>query len=222
MYPPFKEVHPAQWPIPRADGKFWGDSTVSSSHAIPRAAQALSVSAHPDASAPNAAVRRIDLVLIERPSEQTGHELLNGGALHDTRVPIVVLKIECYCAPGAANQNSSPYSEFLCALEKMLVLAQPSSNEPSTFEFTSHQARPVAETSSLDFSELATAYRLTPRERQVLEHVLAGDLNKQTAFRLMISQRTVEHHRAAVMLKMGARTMADLMRIATHSPRLAQ
>lgn len=195
---------------------------MSSSHAIPRAAQALSVSAHPDASAVNAAMRRIDLVLIERPTEQAGHELLNGGALHEARVPIIVLKIECHQEPGAASQNASPYSEFLCALEKMLMLARPASNEMSTFDLGSHQTRSCAETSAPDFAELAATYRLTPRERQVLEHVLAGDLNKQTAFSLMISQRTVEHHRAAVMLKMGARTMADLMRIATHSPRLAQ
>lgn len=195
---------------------------MSSNHAIQRATQVLSVSGHPDASAADAAVRRIDLVLIEWPAKQPDLEILHGGALQETDLPIVVLKIECHDEPRSADESSSAYSEFLCALEKMLAFARPTSNEAPTLEFIPLQTQSAAETSAPDFAVLAATYRLTPRERQVLEHVLAGNLNKQTAFRLMISQRTVEHHRAAVMLKMGARSMADLRRVATRPPRLAQ
>jgi FixJ family two-component response regulator len=56
--------------------------------------------------------------------------------------------------------------------------------------------------------------RLTGRERQVLDRIVAGRLNKQIADDLSISIKTVEAHRANVMDKLGARTMADLMRIA--------
>ena len=56
--------------------------------------------------------------------------------------------------------------------------------------------------------------RLTGREREVLELIVAGRLNKQIADDLGISIKTVEAHRANVMEKLGARTMADLMRIA--------
>jgi len=53
---------------------------------------------------------------------------------------------------------------------------------------------------------------LTRREMQVLEQVVAGKLNKQIARMLRISQKTVEMHRARVMLKLEARTIADLVR----------
>lgn len=56
--------------------------------------------------------------------------------------------------------------------------------------------------------------RLTPREREVLELVMAGDRNKVIAFKLGVSQSTVEAHRAKVMEKMEAKTLSDLMRMA--------
>ncbi|MGD9765855.1 MAG: response regulator transcription factor [Candidatus Binatia bacterium] len=55
---------------------------------------------------------------------------------------------------------------------------------------------------------------LTPRERQVLRFVIAGLLNKQIAYDLGISEVTVKVHRAHVMQKMKARSVADLVRIA--------
>jgi two-component system response regulator FixJ len=54
---------------------------------------------------------------------------------------------------------------------------------------------------------------LTRREREVLELVVAGRANKVIAHELGISPRTVELHRARVMDKMNARTVADLVRI---------
>jgi FixJ family two-component response regulator len=56
--------------------------------------------------------------------------------------------------------------------------------------------------------------RLTAREQQVLERIVAGRLNKQIADDLGISIKTVEAHRANIMDKLGAGTVADLMRVA--------
>jgi len=56
--------------------------------------------------------------------------------------------------------------------------------------------------------------RLTPREEQVLDRIVAGRLNKQIADDLDISIKTVEAHRANIMDKIEARTMADLMKTA--------
>lgn len=53
---------------------------------------------------------------------------------------------------------------------------------------------------------------LTPREHDVLNMIKDGKLNKQIAFDLGITQRTVEVHRARVMEKMQAKTVADLLR----------
>ena len=55
---------------------------------------------------------------------------------------------------------------------------------------------------------------LSPRERQVMALVTAGRLNKQVAGELGLSEVTVKIHRGAAMRKMGARTLADLVRMA--------
>jgi FixJ family two-component response regulator len=56
--------------------------------------------------------------------------------------------------------------------------------------------------------------RLTARERQVLECIVGGRLNKQIADDLGISIKTVEAHRANIMDKLNAGTVADLLRLA--------
>jgi FixJ family two-component response regulator len=55
---------------------------------------------------------------------------------------------------------------------------------------------------------------LTPREQQVMMLVTAGKMNKQVAGELGLSEITVKIHRGAAMRKMGARTLADLVRMA--------
>ena len=55
---------------------------------------------------------------------------------------------------------------------------------------------------------------LTPREREVLAHVVAGRLNKQIAGDLGTVEKTIKVHRGRMMQKMGARTVADLVRMA--------
>jgi FixJ family two-component response regulator len=56
--------------------------------------------------------------------------------------------------------------------------------------------------------------KLTPRERQVLELVVQGLLNKQIALKLSASEGTIKIHRSHVMLKMQAESVADLVRMA--------
>jgi FixJ family two-component response regulator len=62
-------------------------------------------------------------------------------------------------------------------------------------------------------ASLRAAYEsLTPREREVLEFVVTGMLNKQIASAMNLSEITVKIHRGQVMKKMGARSVAELVR----------
>ncbi len=64
---------------------------------------------------------------------------------------------------------------------------------------------------------------LSPREQQVMSLVAAGNMNKQVAADLGLSVITVKIHRGAAMRKMGARTLADLVRMAdTLKAKLSQ
>lgn len=68
--------------------------------------------------------------------------------------------------------------------------------------------------SRAELDSILTRYRtLSAREVQVLEAMVDGRLNKQIAFDLGISQRTVEVHRSNVMEKMHARSLAELVRM---------
>lgn len=56
--------------------------------------------------------------------------------------------------------------------------------------------------------------RLTPREREVMNHIIQGQPNKVIAHELGISQRTVENHRAAIMKRTDVKSLPDLVRLA--------
>jgi RNA polymerase sigma factor (sigma-70 family) len=73
-------------------------------------------------------------------------------------------------------------------------------------------------TERVQFAEVVEVQRcfeeLTPREREVMDQVVAGLLNKQIANRLNISEVTVKLHRHQVMEKMKAQSLAELVRMA--------
>jgi PAS domain S-box-containing protein len=58
---------------------------------------------------------------------------------------------------------------------------------------------------------------LTPRQREIVVHLAAGKLNKQIAYELGVSERTVKMHRAAVLQALELRTTADIIRLAIEA-----
>jgi FixJ family two-component response regulator len=58
---------------------------------------------------------------------------------------------------------------------------------------------------------------LTPREREVMTHVVAGRLNKQIAGDIGTVEKTVKLHRGRMMRKLGVRSVADLVRLAERA-----
>lgn len=74
-----------------------------------------------------------------------------------------------------------------------------------------------ARASAQRFSDIQRRFdQLTPRERQVMAAVVDGKLNKQVASELGLSHKTIEVHRAHVMDKMDAGSLAQLVRMAVQ------
>jgi len=73
-------------------------------------------------------------------------------------------------------------------------------------------------TSSRPLPAFPGASSLTPREHEVLAHIVDCASNKEAAMKLGISRRTVEIHRAHIMQKLGAKNSVDLMRIVMNRP----
>ena len=104
---------------------------------------------------------------------------------------------------GAMDFIQKPFKEeqLVALVERMLEQARDA--------FAEHQVAA---------SRGALMARLTLREAQVLERIVAGRLNKQIADDLGISIKTVEAHRANIMEKLNANTVADLLKIALGQP----
>jgi two-component system, LuxR family, response regulator FixJ len=66
-------------------------------------------------------------------------------------------------------------------------------------------------------AEFSGRRQLTPRERQVLSEIAAASSNKEAAARLGLSPRTVEVHRAHIMMKLGTKSTAELIRLVTSN-----
>ena len=100
---------------------------------------------------------------------------------------------------GAMDFIQKPFqeAELVNLVERML--------EQAKAAFAGHQ-----QSASRD----ALLAKLTSREAQVLERIVAGRLNKQIADDLGISIKTVEAHRANIMEKLNTSTVADLLKIA--------
>jgi len=100
---------------------------------------------------------------------------------------------------GAMDFIQKPFkeAELVSLVERMLEHAKEA--------FSDHQQA---------VSRDALMAKLTTREAQVLERIVAGRLNKQIADDLGISIKTVEAHRANIMEKLNANTVADLLKTA--------
>ena len=75
-----------------------------------------------------------------------------------------------------------------------------------------HNDQQASETDEVKETIRARKASLTPREKEVMELVVAGNPNKSVASHLGLSQKTVEIHRARVMSKMSAGSLAELVR----------
>ncbi len=141
-----------------------------------------------------------------RMPEMSGLELVRSLKEAGLNLPVVVmtghgdvpLAVEAMKA-GVVDFIEKPFADevFIAAVKTALALQASGGDED--------QARTAA---------LERLAHLTPRERDVLQGVVAGKANKVIAYDLDISPRTVEIYRANLMSKTGARNISELMRIA--------
>lgn len=151
--------------------------------------------------------REVGCVLVDiRMSGMSGLELQDRLSENNSPLPIafitghgdVPMAVDTM-KKGALDFIQKPFNEdsLVPLVERMLAQAREA--------FAEHQ---------LAASREALLAKLTGREGQVLERIVAGRLNKQIANDLGISIKTVEAHRANIMEKLGANTVADLLKIA--------
>lgn len=138
---------------------------------------------------------------------QLQHELAN----RDVRVPLIVLTAFADVPAAVRSMKAGAFD----------LIEKPYS--PQLLIDTVHSALRQAETDRRERDQAADVRRryesLTPRERQVLRHVAGGVSNKNIARQLDLSEKTVEFHRAKVMSKMRAESVADLVRLSLLCPR---
>ena len=137
----------------------------------------------------------------------SGIELVDALKSRDAAVPVIMitghadvpLAIQAMKA-GVADFIEKPFDDEIMLDAIRRALTQQAGNESVR-----------AERHSI-FDRMAT---LSAREREVVDGLVAGKANKAIAFDLSISARTVEVYRANAMMKMQAKTLSDLVRMAT-------
>ena len=145
------------------------------------------------------------LLLDIRMPGMSGLELQKELASRNIRIPIIMLT-------GHGNVQVAVHAMKAGAVD---FIEKPFNNELLLDRIQMAVAESVdADTTRVKRDEIAHRMELlTPRERQVLDIVAAGETNKGIARRLDISEKTVEIHRARVMEKMQAKSLADLVKM---------
>jgi two-component system CheB/CheR fusion protein len=103
---------------------------------------------------------------------------------------------------GAADYQAAPIKcgDLLASIESVLA-------------HSCYRCRHVALCLGMSRGAAGGTADLTRRQKEILALILSGQMTKNIAMDLGLSQRTVEHHRAAIMRKTGARSLAELARV---------
>jgi two-component system response regulator FixJ len=111
---------------------------------------------------------------------------------------------------GAFDFIEKPFSDdlLIATIDAALATSGQSGGEAAS-EQNSHEGREAA----------VRIAALSPREREVLEAIVAGRLNKTIAHDLGVSVRTIEVHRAHIMARLGVHQIAALVRLAVLARR---
>lgn len=145
------------------------------------------------------------LVLDVRMPGMTGPELQEQLSRHQVHIPIIIITghgdvptAVRAVQKGAIDFIQKPFDDhvLLSRIEQAIALDAERRREQAKYADTETRIA-----------------RLTPREREVMDLLVTGKGNKEIAFELGLSRKTVDIHRAHIMLKLGIDSLADLLRI---------
>lgn len=146
----------------------------------------------------------LDVGMTDLSGLETQMQLL---ALGDTR-PVIFVTGHDDVATGVLAMKGGARDYLLKPVSDSILLAAVAA---------AIQADLVNQRKRIERAELLRRWQsLTPRERQVMAHVVRGRLNKQIAGDMDIVEKTVKVHRARVMEKMGVRSVAALVHACEH------
>jgi len=146
-------------------------------------------------------------ILDLRMPEMDGLELLHALRAHRSAMPVIML---------------SAYGEIPTAVKSMQLGAVDFLEKPVNHQYLLERVRKALAVDQRyreeygDLEEMTTRLEtLTPREREVLQHIVQGKANKAIAWELGNSVRTIETHRANLMNKLQIKSVAELVRLTT-------
>ncbi len=150
-----------------------------------------------------------------------GHQLTKNALqearneLQSLKQELTVLKSQMFKSPGPhPTASKDPQNARHSPADAKLFISMSSSDPLASCGC--HPAGSCTSSGLIALRKIAANHiaGLTPRQREVMELVLAGCPSKNIAAQLCISQRTVENHRASIMKKTGSKSLPALTRLA--------
>jgi two-component system response regulator FixJ len=148
------------------------------------------------------------LVLDVRMPEMSGLELQKELSVRDIGLPIIFISGHAEVADSARAFRSGAIDFLEKPFENSVLLERIEEGVKKDIYARSERALKHEILQRLDL--------LTPREMEVLQLIISSHSNKESAKILKVSNRTIDAHRARIMEKLQAESLADLMKIAMH------
>ncbi|MCL2330754.1 MAG: response regulator [Phycisphaerae bacterium] len=128
----------------------------------------------------------------------------------NVRIPMIIMTGQGDVAMAVAAVKKGAIDFLIKPFEEQVLLQRVEQALKADVQRRQEQARQAAFQARLD--------RLTPRERQVLDLLLAGKGNKEIALDLGLSRKTVDIHRAHIMMKFGVESLLEIAQMKSTNP----